>query len=532
MCVRCALAAWLSVLALSGCASPKEHHLSFVADRPARSWGWPFGSSSKSRTPADTSAGSAPTAGGRAREKGVAESIDVYLSTLDPQTRLLAEQEFQRAQSDADRQRLLSYLLTVDPRRVPALLQSRQRERPAAEAAPDASLAERLADAPSIDAEVSPAAGTATPQPVTMALIEQDAEPLPSTRRRNPLDVPNSASDAAGPDASSLDAPASSSAFSRLRQLDPRRALSFGRASEDSITAPEAPAAPALALLPGRRPRGEELDLASRLANPNGAPAAAPHPQPGNRSPDAGAHPAFLQEELQRLISMLEADVARLQCGPTFAEREEYIQRHVQLRMLYLMANEPQLAQQSIPGIDATTQEYWTSVMCALASSFDQVAIPDPSDRAAAALHQLRTAAQLLQTTSRLEVPTLAFCDKIDGYGLFHPFPRDVFRPGQPVLLYAEVRNFRTESTASGNYRTLLRSTIEVLRKGPDGELLERRTFEPTEDLSRSARNDYFHSYKLDLPGDLSPGPHSVRLTLEDELSGKIGTATIDFMVR
>ena len=67
------------------------------------------------------------------------------------------------------------------------------------------------------------------------------------------------------------------------------------------------------------------------------------------------------------------------------------------------------------------------------------------------------------------------FCDRIDGFGLYHPFERAVFRPGQPVLLYGEVRNFKTELSSAGQYRTALRSTFEILRNGPDGELVERK---------------------------------------------------------
>ncbi len=70
------------------------------------------------------------------------------------------------------------------------------------------------------------------------------------------------------------------------------------------------------------------------------------------------------------------------------------------------------------------------------------------------------------------------------------------------------------------------------MRAGEGGELIERRQFESTEDQSRSPRTDYFHSYKLDLPLHMTPGTYTLRLTLEDELSTKIGASTIDFLVR
>jgi hypothetical protein len=253
--------------------------------------------------------------------------------------------------------------------------------------------------------------------------------------------------------------------------------------------------------------------------------AAESHPSSHGESP-------HLQETIQRLIALMEAETARLKPGTSFAEREEYIRCHAELRMLYLMSRQPTLALQAIPETDADTQEFWTSMMWSMSSYFDGQSMADPSDRAAATLDRLRAAEQFLQTSARLELRSLAFCDKIEGFGAYHPFENQVFRPGQEVLLYAEVRNFKTDITAAGRYRTSLKSTIEILKAGDDGELIERRHFSSTEDQSRSPRTDYFHSYKLDLPLHLTPGSYLLRLTLEDELSGKIGTSTIDFLVR
>jgi hypothetical protein len=228
----------------------------------------------------------------------------------------------------------------------------------------------------------------------------------------------------------------------------------------------------------------------------------------------------------------MEAETARLKPGTSFAEREEYVRKHAELRMLLLMTRQPALALQAIPDVDPETQEFWTSLMWSMSDYFDNQSSVDPSERASAALERLRAADRHLQALARLELGSLTFCEKIDGFGSYQPFERTVFRPGQPVLLYAEVRNFKTEITAAGRYRTSLKSTMEIVRSGGDGELIERRRFESTEDQSRSPRVDYFHSYKLDLPLHLTPGSYTLKLTLEDELSGKIGSSSIDFLVR
>ena len=104
-------------------------------------------------------------------------------------------------------------------------------------------------------------------------------------------------------------------------------------------------------------------------------------------------------------------------------------------------------AQQAIAGVDADTQEFWTRTMWGLSNYFESASLSDPTERATRALDQLQIALQHLRSAARLEIANLAFCDKIDGFGVYHTFDQDIFRPGQIVLLYAEVRNFKPKAT-------------------------------------------------------------------------------------
>ena len=104
--------------------------------------------------------------------------------------------------------------------------------------------------------------------------------------------------------------------------------------------------------------------------------------------------------------------------------------------------------------------------------------------------------------------------------------------PGQPVLVYAEVANFKSEPTADGQHRVLLRSAIEVYKAGPGGGLVKREEFPATEDLCRNHRNDYFHSYRIDIPKRITLGPHVLKLIVEDQLSRKVATYSLEFMVK
>jgi hypothetical protein len=186
-------------------------------------------------------------------------------------------------------------------------------------------------------------------------------------------------------------------------------------------------------------------------------------------------------------------------------------------------------ALEAIPGVSAAEQEFWQQLLWAASDYFDADAMPDRTDRASQAVAQLRSAVQRLQPEAKLELRNVAFCQKISSFGNYQGFPADEFSPGQPVLIYAELQNFKSEPTSDGQYRTLVRSTIEI--HGPGG-LVHREEFHPTEDFCRNHRRDYFHSYQLDIPQRCSLGPHVLKLIVEDQLSRKIATHSLRFTVK
>ncbi len=325
---------------------------------------------------------------------------------------------------------------------------------------------------------------------------------------------------------------------SRSRWLTPGKQSPFGRGennnyavqrasneSSASETAPGAAAAsPATAPRQGLArflPRGVPGSTAQLSANsPSSVSLMPPHDSSGTS--DRGG--------LDQLISDIEADVANWQPGTTEEEQTLYIQRHVYLRLLYLMADHPERALTAIPGVDPADQEFWQQMLWAMTNYFDTQHIPAAKDRASQAVAQLETASLRLREHATLELRNMAFCRQINYFGNFERFPRDEFHPGQEALLYAEIENFKSELTVDGQYRTLLKSTIEIV--SPSGEVRWQKDFPATEDLCNSHRQDYFHNYQFSIPERLPLGPHKLKLTVIDELSGKIASQSINFMAR
>lgn len=243
-----------------------------------------------------------------------------------------------------------------------------------------------------------------------------------------------------------------------------------------------------------------------------------------------GTSSAYSQEELAKLISLIEAELTSA-TPTTESERRDFIRRHALLRNLYLLAGRPHDAQQAIPQIDPADQEFWTEMYWAMSSYFDEEMLPSRGDRASQAVDRLASAQRALEPLVPLEIRNLQFCRRIDGYGNYESFGVNEFTAGQQLLLYSEVVHFTSEVDPSGVHRTLLESEIEIYSEGASRELIDRTVFPSTEDLCRSRRDDYFHSYRIDLPATVPPGSYVLELTVEDRLSGKTATQSRRFVV-
>jgi hypothetical protein len=240
----------------------------------------------------------------------------------------------------------------------------------------------------------------------------------------------------------------------------------------------------------------------------------------------------YWQEDLDKLITLLEAQIAQQKPGNTEFSRDQYIRQHVALRMLYLIASRQPEALQAIPAVSHDQQEFWTRMFWALANIFDEEAMPNSTVRAAETVAQLRAAIRQIEPRASLELNGTLFCRRIDGFGDFVPFEEDPFAPGQPVLIYTEVRNFQSLLGEDGSYSTRLRSSITIQQESVSGPVVFKYDLPESEDRCQSRRRDYFHSYRIHLPETLKPGRHVLTLDVTDTLTGKNGSTTLNFVVQ
>jgi hypothetical protein len=237
-------------------------------------------------------------------------------------------------------------------------------------------------------------------------------------------------------------------------------------------------------------------------------------------------------EVLVRLISLAEIEAMQAPVGTAETERLAYIEKHVYLRMLYLMSGQYERALQAIPGIDPADQEFWQQTFWALANYFDVNSMPSAPDRAAQTVAQMTNAVLRLQEKANLELRNVNFCHKITSFGNYERFPRDEFSPGQEVLLYAEVANIHSQPAPDGKFQTNLKTTLEIYRHGAQSELIEKIELPEMADVCRTHRRDFFNSYKFMIPHKLGLGPHVLKLLVEDQNSRRVVTHTMNFTVK
>ena len=248
---------------------------------------------------------------------------------------------------------------------------------------------------------------------------------------------------------------------------------------------------------------------------------------PKSDSISAVERPASATEEDWRLSlnSSIEA-LERLTTEPPGSAQE--VTRHAWLRMLYLTAGRRDDALKPIPGIGPAEQDFWREQLYALAACLDTERQTDAAKRSAEARMHLAKADARLGESGTLAVRNLAFCTQVSSYGVYEKFEDYKFKANQPLILYAEVQNFKSEESSKG-FHTALRSSYQIL--DGQGRRVAENDLALTEEYCRNHRRDYFLRYFLSVPERIYDGNYTLQLTIVDTLSQKIGTSTIEFTV-
>ncbi|MFV0446497.1 MAG: hypothetical protein ACK5Q5_23230 [Planctomycetaceae bacterium] len=434
-------------------------------------------------------------------------AVDPRLARLDSSTRMVVELELRDAPA-AEREQWLNMISSVDPSQVGYLLEARRRSvgstsvshsTPAA--APSPVMASGHA---SEGGHAIRMASHAAPA----ALGASHLTALPSTPSAASSLSPYSPSGMTSTEPvrpAPVEPPESVPAYRRL--LNPLRGR-WGEGRQDETEANTAAVAPVLQNSP---PAVPATDLRSS---------------------------AYMNVELQRVMTLLRSELVDAEKSGLSPSDPAYRRMHLQMKLLHLLADEPEQALQAIPNLSSEQQEFWIQLLWALSNELEIQPGRTEAERLRRTGELLNLAQQQLRQASPLNITTACFCHRIHSFGSYDRFGQDEFRPGQPVLLYAEVTNFLSELTADNIYRTRIHSQVEIFPADASGQVapgiraIDRRDFPVAEDLCRSPRRDYFHSHRIDLPSQLPAGPYVLRLSLSDVLGQKTASTDLPFLVR
>lgn len=233
------------------------------------------------------------------------------------------------------------------------------------------------------------------------------------------------------------------------------------------------------------------------------------------------------QARLDEAVTALESRLAAADSKGAGADNSRSAD-HARLRIMQLLAGRRDDALAEMPGDDTAVRDFWAKEIFGLDILLDTRRFSRDSNRAAEAKRHLSDAARSLGESATLEVRNMAFCREVQSFGSIKRFEKHEFSPGQRLLLYAEIDNFRSENTAKG-YHTSLRSSFQIFDHS--GRRIDNRPSTTTEELCLGPRRDYFIGCDFRLPTSISPGRHTLKLTVEDLKSHKVGESSIDFSI-
>lgn len=154
---------------------------------------------------------------------------------------------------------------------------------------------------------------------------------------------------------------------------------------------------------------------------------------------------------------------------------------------------------------------------------------PDPARRAAEAKRILSEAVHQLGDTALLTVRNLTFCTAVQYYGSFDAVKPAEFTPGQKVLLYAEVENFRTESSPKG-FHTAVKFNWQIF--DARGNRVGDYVSAASEETSLTPKHEFFLTKWFFLPTPMSAGKYTLQFTVEDALGHKVGQSSIEMTIK
>ena len=128
-----------------------------------------------------------------------------------------------------------------------------------------------------------------------------------------------------------------------------------------------------------------------------------------------------------------------------------------------------------------------------------------------------------------LIVRRLELCLRVDGYGVYEPFPSKKFlnRRDRKMVVYVELDHFKAVPVADGRFEVRLAQDIRLYNDA-DGLEVWRLPAETIRDLSRNRRRDFYTVKLIEMPPDLGVGKYRLKVRLTDLNGGTEAESAVE----
>lgn len=203
--------------------------------------------------------------------------------------------------------------------------------------------------------------------------------------------------------------------------------------------------------------------------------------------------------------------------------------KQIDLRLMRVVAGDLESARKPLEMATAEQQAIASRLIEALIAARD-AHDGDAGVAADRVLAPIRALSEALRETGPLEIPMLALCREVRGFGQYQPFDPPQFAAGREneFVLYCELSNFSSRQQSDGQYMSQfeLRTTIlhgkDVVLEWIDRDITDR---------CRNRRRDCFIPRVVRLPASLAPGGYVAKIAVIDKLGEKVAERSAEFRI-
>lgn len=147
------------------------------------------------------------------------------------------------------------------------------------------------------------------------------------------------------------------------------------------------------------------------------------------------------------------------------------------------------------------------------------------------AVDVLEDVLRTLRKKASLKIENTALVTEIYQFGMYDKRENSIFAPGEPILIYSELRNFTTKKIGEELYTVRLNEDLQLLNVD-DNLIIEQKEFATVELNFRSLRvSDLFLRNTVTLSG-LPSGDYKIKIIVTDVSSAKKADLVVPISIR